>query len=110
MRKVVIIAAAILVASLGLSAPARCLSITDLLSKAEGDQGFKLIHVADLAAMMVKPDSKVMVYDANPPDVRETEGVIPGAHMLPSSHGYDVATELPPDKNTPLVFYCHNTL
>jgi hypothetical protein len=110
MRKIAIVATAILIASLGVSAPARSLSITDLLSKAEGDQGFKIIHVADLAAMMSKPDSKVMVYDANPPDVRATEGVIPGAHLLPSSHGYDVAKELPPDKNTPLVFYCHNTL
>jgi rhodanese-related sulfurtransferase len=110
MRKVAIIAAAILVASLGVSAPARSLSLSDLLSKAEGDQGFKVIHVNDLAAMMAKPDSKVMVYDANPPDVRESEGIIPGAHLLTSSGHYDVATELPPDKNTPLVFYCHNTL
>ena len=110
MWKVGIIAAAILVASLGLSAPARSLSIGELLSKAEGDQGFKLIHVADLAAMMAKPGSKVMVFDANPPDVRQTEGIIPGAHLLPSAGHYDVATELPPNKNTPLVFYCHNTL
>jgi hypothetical protein len=110
MRKVGIISAAILVASLGLSAPARCLSIGDLLSKVEGDQGFKLIHVSDLAAMMAKHGSKVMVFDANPPDVRDSEGVIPGAHLLSSSGHYDVDTELPADKNTPLVFYCHNTL
>ncbi len=110
MRKVAIVAVAIMVASLGLSAPARCLSIGDLLSKVEGDQGFKTIHVSDLAAMMAKHGSKVMVFDANPPDVRETEGVIPGAHLLSSSGHYDVATELPPDRNTPLVFYCHNTL
>jgi hypothetical protein len=110
MRKLGIIAAAILIVSMGLSAPAHCLSITDLLSKVEGDQGFKIIHVSDLAAMMAKPGSKVMVYDADPPEVRESEGVIPGAHLLPSSGHYDVATELPPNKNTPLVFYCHNTL
>jgi hypothetical protein len=30
--------------------------------------------------------------------------------LLSSSSHYDVATELPPDKNTPLVFYCHDTL
>jgi hypothetical protein len=110
MRKAGIITAAILAAFLGLCASANCLSIGDLLSKAEGDQGFKIIHVADLAAMMAKPGSKVMVFDANPIEVRETEGVIPGAHLLPSSSGYDVGTELPPNKNTPLVFYCHNTL
>ena len=110
MRIAGIIAATILVASLGLSAPAPCVSIGDLLSKLEGDQGFKMIHVSDLAAMMAKPGSKVMVFDANPPDVRETEGVIPGAHLLSSSGHYDVASTLPADKNAPLVFYCHNTL
>ena len=110
MRRFGIIAAAILIGSLGLSAPAHCLSIGDLLSKIENDKGFKVIHVSDLAAMMAKPGSKVMAFDANPIDVRETEGIIPGAHLLSSSSHYDVATELPPDKNTPLVFYCHDTL
>jgi hypothetical protein len=110
MRKVAMIGAAILVAALGMGAPAHSLSIGDLLSKVEGDQGFKIIHVSDLAAMMAKPGSKLMVFDANPPDVRETEGVIPGAHLLSSSGHYDVASELPADKNTPLVFYCHDTL
>ncbi len=110
MRKTATIIAAILATLLGLGASANSLSIGDLLSKMEGDQGFKIIHSADLAAMIGKPESKVMVFDANPPDVRQTEGIIPGAHLLPSSHGYDVATELPPDKNTPLVFYCHDSL
>lgn len=110
MRKVGIIAAAIVVASLGLGAPARCLSIGDLLSRVEGHQGFKIIHVSDLATMMAKPGSKLMVFDANPPDVRDSEGIVPAAHLLSSSGHYDVATELPPDRNTPLVFYCHNTL
>ena len=108
MRKLAV-ATAVLIACAGLCAQAHALSITGLLSKVEGDSGFKLIHVQDLAAMMAKPNSKVMVFDANPPDVREEEGVIPGARMLSSSHGYDVASTLPPDKNTPLVFYCHNT-
>jgi hypothetical protein len=109
MRKAGIITAAILAAFFGLCASANCLSLGDLLSNTESDQGFKIIHVADLSAMMAKPGSRVMVFDANPIDVRETEGIIPGAHLLPSSSGYDVATELPHDKNTPLVFYCHNT-
>lgn len=103
------VVAAFLICCTGLCAHAYALSITDLLSKAEGDSGFKIIHVQELASMMAKPDPKVMVFDANPPDVREEEGVIPGARMLPSSHGYDVTSTLPPDKNTPLVFYCHNT-
>jgi hypothetical protein len=110
MRKAAISTVAITLALLGLSASANCLGIGDLLSKMEGDQGFRIIHVADLAAMMAKPGSKVMVFDANPIDVRETEGIIPGAHMLPSAGHYDVAADLPHDRNTPLVFYCHNTL
>src|SRR5580700_3755390 len=104
MRKVATVAAAVLVACLGLGAPAHSFGITELLSKVEGDSGFKVIHVADLAAMRAKPGSKVMVFDANPPDVREEEGIVPGAHLLSSSGSYDVASTLPADKNTPLVF------
>lgn len=110
MRKAAISTVAITLALLGLSASANCLSIGDLLSKMEGDQGFRIIHVADLASMMAKPGSTVMVFDANPIDVRETEGIIPGARLLPSAGRYDVAADLPHDRNTPLVFYCHNTL
>jgi rhodanese-related sulfurtransferase len=109
MRKAAVVATALLLGCFGLSAPAHSLSIGDLLSKVEGDSGFKTIHVTDLTAMRSKPGAKVVVYDANPPDVREEEGIIPGAHLLSSSGHYDVASTLPPDKNTPLVFYCHNT-
>ena len=109
MKKVALIAA-VLIACLGLSAPAHSFGIADLLSKAEGDSGFKVIHVSDLAAMMAKPDSKVMVFDANPPDVREEpRGSFPGPTCCHRRASYDVASTLPPDKNTPLVFYCHNT-
>ncbi len=110
MRKAAISTMAITLALLALSASANCLGIGDLLSKMEGDQGFRIIHVGDLAAMMAKPGSPVMVFDANPIDVRETEGIIPGAHMLSSSSQYDIAADLPRDHNAPLVFYCHNTL
>ncbi|MGO9060905.1 MAG: rhodanese-like domain-containing protein [Candidatus Binataceae bacterium] len=107
MKKLGVIAAVLI--ACGMCARAYALSITDLLSKVEGDSGFKVIHVQDLASMMAKPNSKVMVFDANPPEVREEEGVIPGARMLSSDDDYDVASTLPPDKNTPVVFYCHNT-
>ncbi len=110
MRRVAIIAAAILIGSFALNAPGYSLGLGDLLSKVEGDQGFKTIHVSDLASMMAKPGSKVMVFDANPPDLRDSEGIIPGSHLLASSSHYDVASELPPGKDTPLVFYCHNWL
>src|SRR5690348_2611941 len=101
MSKAAISIVAITLALLGLSASANCLSIGDLLSKVEGDQGFRIIHVSELAAMMAKPGSRVMVLDANPIDVRETEGIIPGAHLLPSAGHYDVAAELPQDHNAP---------
>jgi rhodanese-related sulfurtransferase len=109
MKKLGIIAV-VLIACVGLYAPAHASSISDLLSKGEGDSGFRLIHSQELASMMAKPNSKVMVFDANSPDTRQEEGVIPGAHLLASSGHYDVATTLPPDKNTPIVFYCHDTL
>src|SRR5581483_3756421 len=68
MRKAGVLAVAIAMALLGLSTSANCLDISELLSKIEGDQGFRIIHVAALAAMMSKPGSHVMVFDANPVD------------------------------------------
>ncbi len=55
---------------------------------------------------MADPAAKVQIYDANHPSTRERFGVIPGAHLLSSSGNYDVAKELPADKNARLVFYC----
>src|ERR1700691_1485052 len=72
-------------------------------------QTFKLIHVADLAAMVVNQASGVQIYDANEPETRTKYGVIPGAHLLASDDGYNVATTLPADKQAKLVFYCANT-
>jgi len=85
-----------------------------LLSSAPGnaataDQGFKLIHVADLAQMLKDSSQPVHVLDANNADFRAREGVIPGATLLPESHDYDVAKVLPQDKASTLVFYCANT-
>ncbi len=73
------------------------------------DDNFKLIHVADLAALEAVPNSHVVILDANVAPTREEYGVIPGARLLPSYDNYDVATELPPAKNAELVFYCANT-
>ena len=76
---------------------------------AEGTDGFKLIHVDDLASLLAKRPSNLSVFDANPPKTREREGIIPGAKLLSSSSNYDVAGELPAEKNAKLVFYCANT-
>jgi rhodanese-related sulfurtransferase len=85
-----------------------------LLASASGtpapaDQGFTLIHVADLAQMLKDPSQSVRVLDANNADFRAKEGVIPGATLLPESHDYNVAKELPQNKGSTLVFYCANT-
>lgn len=69
---------------------------------------FKLIHVADLKAMMADQKSPVSVYDANGADTRSKFGVIRGAKLLDSDQNYDLSV-LPADKDSKLVFYCANT-
>ena len=70
---------------------------------------FKLIHVADLSAMLSQKDLKLAVLDANNEKTRKDSGYIPGATLLPSYDKYDVKATLPDDKNAKLVFYCANT-
>lgn len=76
------------------------------LACAEGKDKFKLIHVQDLTAMQADKQRPVFVFDANEPDFRQKNGVIPGAKLLSSFNHYDVAKELPSEKNARLVFYC----
>ncbi len=74
-----------------------------------GDEGFRLIHVDDLAGMQGATARPVTVLDANQDDFRAREGIIPGAVLLSSSSKYDVARELPLAKDIRLVFYCANS-
>jgi len=83
--------------------------LAKLLENKEGPNKFQIIHVSDLAKLMADPSSRVQVYDANHPSTRERFGVIQGAHLLSSYDNYNVAKELPADKNTKLVFYCTDT-
>jgi hypothetical protein len=87
---------------------------------------FKLIHVADLKAMLANPggkapfykadlatllpkrDTKIYIYDANVAETRERFGIIPGATLLASDDNYSLSV-LPPNKHAPLVFYCANS-
>jgi hypothetical protein len=74
------------------------------------DEGFRIIHVDDLTAMLAGGQGKVYVFDANHDDFRKKEGVIAEAALLSSAHDYDVKQVLPADKSAPLVFYCSNKL
>jgi rhodanese-related sulfurtransferase len=61
----------------------------------------KKVTVAQLAK-----DKSSKIFDANSNEFRAKNGTIPGAILLTSSSSYDVAKELPADKNASLVFYC----
>ena len=82
--------------------------VRGIATAAPPDDRFKLIHVNDLVALRAAPNAAVTVLDANAPDFRAREGVIPGAVLLSSDNKYDVAKELPPQKDARLVFYCAN--
>jgi hypothetical protein len=84
------------------------LIFASIVLAAESNEGFKIIHVQDLADLLAKQPKTTWIYDANPSRVREKEGVIPGAKLLSSSSSYDLG-DLPGAKDSTLVFYCHNT-
>ena len=68
---------------------------------------FKLIHVADLKALLAKRGNQVHVYDANIDTTRQKFGIIPGATLLASDENYPLSV-LPSSKHAILVFYCTN--
>jgi hypothetical protein len=88
----------------------RVLPLVLLVAAAVGcgvsDAGLKLIHVDDLVALLRSHEGAVTLLDANGADFRAKEGVIPGAVLLSSYRTYDVEKELPPRRDTRLVFYC----
>ena len=73
------------------------------------NEPFKTLHVADVVTLLRVPDRKPTLLDANGADFRTKEGIIPGAVLLSNYKSYDVAKELPPEKEAPLVFYCADT-
>ena len=86
------------------------LLVGGLAVAAEAGEKFQLIEISQLESLQRDTRSRVTVLDANEPDVREKDGVIPGAKLLSSFNRYDIQKELPADKNAPLVFYCTNRL
>lgn len=81
-----------------------------ITTAAESKEKFRLIEVPELESMLKDTAHPVTVLDANDPDFREKNGVIPGARMLSSFDRYDLQKELPADRSAPLVFYCSNRL
>jgi rhodanese-related sulfurtransferase len=89
-----------------MTAAAFAFDIGKLLDNPQKPDKFAVIRVDKLSSLMNDPNSHVNIYDANGWGLRSTAGVIPGAHLLTSDDKYDVAKELPANKNAKLVFYC----
>jgi len=88
--------------------PAFAADLGSLLNNHPGNDGFSTMDVNVLAKLMADPNAHVHVYDANGPSTRESQGMIPGARPLTSDDHYNVAEELPSNKNAEIVFYCAN--
>lgn len=84
---------------------AHSFDISKMLGNSDEHDNFKLIHVADLRALMAADGAGVHIYDANGANTRNHFGVIPGAVLLTSDNDYDLSV-LPPVKSSKLVFYC----
>ena len=69
--------------------------------------GLGVLGVEEVSQLIAAGES-VALCDANNADTRAKLGVIAGARLLSSYRDYDVATELPTDKSSALVFYCHS--
>jgi rhodanese-related sulfurtransferase len=106
MRRWSVLTAIALTIVVGFAARASAQSLRILIDDPPGPEKFKTIHADDLANSMEDPSSHVKVYDANLADTRQRFGVIDGAHLLSSYDQYNVAKELPADKNARVVFYC----
>ena len=83
-------------------------SLFTTLALAAQSQTFKQVHSPELAQWLKATKTVTYVFDANTPDIRKSEGLIPSAMPLTSSSKYRVSKELPQDKSARLVFYCAN--
>lgn len=83
---------------------------TGLAVAAVPKEKLRMIEVSDLESMQKDSKSPPTLLDANDAEFRQENGVIPGAKLLSSFDRYDLAKELPADKNAPLVFYCADRL
>jgi hypothetical protein len=93
-----------------IAAQALAADIATVVNNQPEHDNFQVIGVNELAKLIADPNAHVHLYDANVPGIRASQGLIPGARPLSSDDQYDVAGELPTDKNAKLVFYCANLL
>jgi rhodanese-related sulfurtransferase len=93
--KAIVVAATLSAASYALACPN---------SKSEQAEVPK-VSVAS-AAKLLKQDKIIMV-DANSPETRSKQGVVPGARLL-TSYSKFAASELRASKEDTLVFYCYS--
>jgi len=75
-------------------------------TKADAQEWSKELAVPEVATLLQTKSATVL--DANDADTRKEQGVVPGAVLLSSSRDYALS-ELPPSKDTKLVFYCGGT-
>src|SRR5712692_6828373 len=84
MRKLNIALAAVLGSVLVVSA-AYAVDFKTIFHGIFGGEQFGKLEVSEVAALMKNDSKNVAVFDANPSNVRESEGVVQGANLLSSS-------------------------
>jgi rhodanese-related sulfurtransferase len=104
-----LVAGSLLPASLALACGKECdckHDKTAAAAKPEVKPAWKTLSVAEVSSLAAK--QQAALFDANTPEFREKNGIIPGARLLASSSSYDLKA-LPAQKNAKLVFYCAST-
>lgn len=97
----------VILAAATLAAPAAALACEGEGHEKHAKATVKTVTVSEVANL--KKDGMATVLDANGESFRKNHGIIPGAVLLTHSRKYDVARELPAEKDRKLVFYCANT-
>lgn len=89
-------------------APATVKQVAEAPAPAKAEEPELVEVTPDQVEGWMTEKAKVAVFDANGPDTRASQGVVPGAVLL-TSYRELKAEELPSDKDTKLVFYCGST-
>ena len=82
--------------------------LTSFGSMAKAAAKFQKVESATVSQWLNAKTSGLYLLDANNTGTRKEYGTVPGAKLLPSYSKYNVAQELPQDKDAKLVFFCAN--